>query len=136
MNPETTPIAQRAESIPPVPGVAEYQPNSPETGFDQYAVSPPRAEQAPAAPVVPALPTVAATPQPSPVRADNSDAVVAGAPSIAGDDDLIEKEWVDKLKSLITLTEGNPHEKARVIAQLQADYLKKRYNKTLGQSHE
>ena len=56
-------------------------------------------------------------------------------PLIASDDDLIEKEWVDKLKRIITLTKDDPYERARVIAQLQADYLKKRYNREMGQSN-
>ena len=49
-------------------------------------------------------------------------------------EDLIEKEWVEKLKKIITLTRDDPYERSRVIAQLQADYLKKRYNKVLGQN--
>ena len=57
-------------------------------------------------------------------------------PLLAADEDLIEKEWVDKLKSIISLTKDDPYERARVIAQLQADYLKKRYNRTLGQAEE
>jgi len=48
-------------------------------------------------------------------------------PLVAADEDLIEREWVDKV---------NPYERNRVIAQLQADYLKKRYNKTLGQDDD
>ena len=44
-----------------------------------------------------------------------------------------EKEWVDKLKKIIILTKDDPYERSRVITQLQIDYLKKRYNKTLGQ---
>lgn len=57
-------------------------------------------------------------------------------PLVASDDDLIEKEWVDKLKKIIALTRDDPYERNRVIAQLQADYLKKRYNKILGQEQE
>jgi hypothetical protein cdiviTM7_01500 len=54
-------------------------------------------------------------------------------PLVAADEDLIEKEWVDKLKKIIILTKDDPYERSRVITQLQIDYLKKRYNKTLGQ---
>ena len=39
-------------------------------------------------------------------------------------------------KKIIALTKDNPYERNRVIAQLQADYLKKRYNKTLGQNDD
>jgi hypothetical protein cdiviTM7_01500 len=142
MNPETTPVIPRTESAPVVPDV-ERQYGNQEKSFEQYgAQSVEQGKQPPATPVLPVV-DIASLAQPAPQdpasvqtpQTDN-DVVMAGVPSIAGDDDLIEKEWVDKLKSLIALTEGNPHERARVIAQLQADYLKKRYNKTLGQSDE
>lgn len=58
----------------------------------------------------------------------------ATTPITAADDDLIEKEWVDKVKKIIALTKDDPYEKNRVITQLQADYLKKRYNKVLGET--
>ena len=142
MNPETTPVIPRTESAPVAPDV-ERQYDNQEKSFEQYGAQ--SIEQGKQLPATPALPVVdiANLAQPTPqdpasvqTPQTDDDAVMAGVPSIAGDDDLIEKEWVDKLKSLIALTEGNPHERSRVIAQLQADYLKKRYNKTLGQSNE
>lgn len=142
MNPETTPVIPRTESAPVVPDV-ERQYGNQEKSFEQYgAQSVEQGEQPPATPVLPVVDIASlaqpASQDPASVQTPqtDNDVVMAGVPSIAGDDDLIEKEWVDKLKSLIALTEGNPHERARVIAQLQADYLKKRYNKTLGQSNE
>ena len=81
-----------------------------------------------------ALPTIPA-PAPPAVQAPASTTSTDDTPLIAGDDDLIEKEWVDKLKRIITLTKDDPYERARVIAQLQADYLKKRYNREMGQSN-
>lgn len=67
---------------------------------------------------VPAQPTV------QPVADDN--------PIIAGDDDLIEKEWVDKAKKIITDTKDDPYRREREVNKLQADYLRKRYGKELG----
>ena len=142
MNPETTPVIPKTESAPVAPDV-ERQYGNQEKSFEQYGTQ--SIEQGKQPPATPALPVVDAVSLAQPIPRDpaspqttqtDDDVVMAGVPSIAGDDDLIEKEWVDKLKSLIALTEGNPHERARVIAQLQADYLKKRYNKTLGQSNE
>lgn len=142
MNPETTPVIPRTESAPAAPDV-ERQYGNQEKSFEQYGTQ--SIEQGKQPPATPTLPVVDAVSLAQPIPQDptspqttqtDDDVVMAGVPSIAGDDDLIEKEWVDKLKSLIALTEGNPHERARVIAQLQADYLKKRYNKTLGQSNE
>lgn len=53
-------------------------------------------------------------------------------PLLASDDDLIEKEWVDKAKSVINETKDDPSRQEKEIAKLQVDYLKKRYGKELG----
>lgn len=82
-----------------------------------------------------ALPTVPTAPTPDDMTGDVNKTTPAdnSTPSVAADDDLIEKEWVDKIKKIIALTRDNPYERARVIAQLQADYLKKRHNRIIGQ---
>jgi hypothetical protein len=53
---------------------------------------------------------------------------------VADDGDLIEKEWVTKLKSIIASTREDPYKQSEEITALKADYLQKRYNKTLKQS--
>lgn len=53
------------------------------------------------------------------------------APLVAADEDLIEKEWVDKAKKIITDTKHDPYEQERAVSRLQAQYLKKRYGKEL-----
>ncbi len=73
--------------------------------------------------VVPALPTI--TPQ-----TDDT-----AGPTIANDDDLIEKEWVDKAKKIITETQNDPYRREKEVTKLQADYLRKRYGKELGTSN-
>lgn len=138
MNPELPPVRATTEVAPQIPGGVEFVPGGyqPEQRTPQYETTP--VEQAPnvsqqmpvaAAPVAP-------MPQAAPVSQDPAAGLASGAPSLAADDDLIEKEWVDKLKKIISLTRDDPYERARVIAQLQADYLKKRYNKTLGQAED
>lgn len=82
-----------------------------------------------ALPVVSPLPVVDPVPQ-------SSDQATNDNPLVAADEDLIEKEWVDKLNKIIVLTKDDPYERSRVITQLQADYLKKRYNKILGKSQD
>lgn len=77
-----------------------------------------------------------AMPEPVVVEDTTTPTTSNTSPTIASDDDLIEKEWVDKLKRIIALTKDDPYERNRVIAQFQADYLKKRYNKTLGQPED
>ncbi len=53
-------------------------------------------------------------------------------PQVAADEDLIEKEWVDKAKKIIAETKDDPHAREKQVGKLQADYLKKRYGKELG----
>lgn len=57
---------------------------------------------------------------------------VSGNPSIAGDDDLIEKEWVEKAKKIVAETRDNPHQRDEAVNNLQVDYLRKRYGRKLG----
>lgn len=66
---------------------------------------------------------------------DASSAVVQGNnPVVAADEDLIEKEWVDKAKQIVATTKDDPHAREREVNKLQVDYLKKRYGKELGSS--
>jgi hypothetical protein len=124
----------------------EYQPPSPETSgrlddtekkgeqthereqnmrqVDRENTPPP-----PAALPLP-LPTA---PLPSVIPKPTSDDTAG--PTIAADDDLIEKEWVDKAKKIITETQNDPYRREQEIAQLQIDYLRKRYGKELGTSN-
>lgn len=50
-------------------------------------------------------------------------------PPAAQDNDLIEKEWVEKAKQIVEHTRDNPYEQQRALAEMKADYMKKRYNK-------
>jgi hypothetical protein len=51
---------------------------------------------------------------------------------VANDDDLIEKEWVDKAKKIIVETKDDPYRREQEVGRLQADYLYKRYGRKLG----
>jgi len=53
-------------------------------------------------------------------------------PLIAADEDVIEKEWVDKAKKILQETKDDPHARTTRVNELQRDYLKKRYGKDLG----
>lgn len=137
MNPELPQVRPVGETMPQIPGGVEYFPAP--GGVPELAPSPELqpapaeqlrqpAQQAPyvAAPVAPVL---------SPAQPQTPVQPVSDVPIVAADEDLIEKEWVDKLKKIITLTKGNPYEQAKAIAALQADYLKKRYNRDVGESN-
>ncbi len=76
------------------------------------------------------------TPPPMPVVDTTQSATTAAAddgagPATAADDDLIEREWVDKAKKLVAETRNDPHAQDVAVGRLQADYLKKRYGKTV-----
>lgn len=79
----------------------------------------------PATPVLPPLPTIAPPTTASPAPVDTSN------PTTAGDDDLIEKEWVEKAKKVIADTKHDPYLQEQEVSKLQADYLQKRYGKTV-----
>lgn len=74
---------------------------------------------APATPVIRDTPPVA-----NPVVDDSS-------PATAADDDLIEKEWVEKAKQVIAENRNDPYMQERAVSRLQAAYLQKRYGKTI-----
>lgn len=73
----------------------------------------------------PAIDDAAITTVDSNMAADDS-------PAIAGDDDVIEREWVDRAKKIIQDTKGDPHQRTSKVNQLQKSYLRKRYGKELG----
>ena len=52
-------------------------------------------------------------------------------PTTAADDDLIEREWVEKAKKVVAETRNDPHAQDLAVGRLQADYLKKRYGKVV-----
>ncbi len=58
------------------------------------------------------------------------------SPQIADDIDLIEKEWVEKAKEIVSKTKENPYLQNKAISEIKADYIKKRYNKDLAKSEE
>lgn len=53
------------------------------------------------------------------------------SPLIAGDEDLIEKEWVDKAKKIISDTKEDPYMRDEAVSKLQVEYIKKRYGRSI-----
>jgi len=74
------------------------------------------------------LPTVAPT-LPVDDSAVVSDSSNATTPTVAADDDVIEKEWVNKAKKVVSDTKGDPYRQEHEVSKLQADYMQKRYGK-------
>ena len=70
----------------------------------------------------------------TPVQVPQSQPTVSATPLVAADEDLIEKEWVDKAKEIINQTKDDPHARTQKVNELQRDYLQKRYGKVVGAS--
>ncbi|HSX41429.1 MAG TPA: hypothetical protein VLF21_02240 [Candidatus Saccharimonadales bacterium] len=124
-------------------------PVNPETPSSSGEVTPVAPETAPrpsdAAPTaVPAPPTPAPTPvvdpntSATPTPATNpgmqqpTDKIVPGVapnPALAGDVDVIEKEWVDQADKVVDQTKDDPYIQEEAVESLQQDYLKKRYGR-------
>lgn len=104
--PEAPQLARQAETAPERPAV-ELQPAGP--------VAP--------APVAP--PTVVPVKQAASAVPTQDDPTVN--PVIAADNDVIEKEWVDRAKQIVMSTKDNPYEREREAGKLQADYINKRF---------
>lgn len=137
MNPEL-PAPQKSPEYQPVNHEVGEQLFTPETKGEQSHEREQNMKQVDrentppvAQPVVPTV--VPAPPLPSALGA-TSDGNTAG-PTIASDDDLIEKEWVDNAKKIIAETQNDPYLREQQVTKLQVDYLRKRYGKELGTSN-
>lgn len=110
---------------------AEAQPAPVEQGKETREVfhDAPTGDPLAVQPVVtpPPMPVVDPTAQASAPAAQPSD----GNPLAAADEDLIEKEWVEKAKKLVAETRNDPYAQDQAVGRLQADYLQKRYGKTI-----
>lgn len=125
----------------PVPTGAAIEraplPYTPEMGVEtgaerREAVAESAARQADGTPPLstPVLPTIVPR-----AAADDTTVVHDDTPLLAADEDLIEKEWVDKAKKIILETKDDPYAREAAVTRLQADYLRKRYGKELGSAN-
>lgn len=81
--------------------------------------------------VVQAPPALPPLPQAAPPSATGTSTAGDTNPTAASDEDLIEKEWVEKAKKVVEQTKHDPYLQGQEVSRLQADYLKKRYGKTV-----
>lgn len=49
----------------------------------------------------------------------------------AEETDLIEKEWVERAKHIVATTQDDPYKQKHEISKAKADYIQKRFNKTI-----
>lgn len=60
-----------------------------------------------------------------------SPATYQGNPAIADDVDVIEKEWVQKAKQIVSKTKEDPYAQSIEMNVFKHDYMKKRYGKEI-----
>jgi hypothetical protein len=111
--PEVAP--QKAPEAQPERGASQEQRTNSSGGDPAFAA------QQIALPQIP----VPAPAQPAPATTVHDDT----NPAAAADDDLIEKEWVERAKKIVASTKSDPYLQEQQVSKLQADYLKKRYGK-------
>lgn len=135
---------ERMPNLGPAPSEQSYPtpeqlPQQPELGpnsGNMERLGPPVAAQEMAPPPPP---TTVAPILPAPVVDDSAaTSAVSGddTPLVAGDDDVIEKEWVDKIKKVLVETKEDPYKREQAIKRLQIDYVKKRYGREIGERNE
>lgn len=134
MNPSTN------ESLNLPPPVTEQQPlppagqetsaPAPETGSRGAEKAAGTAQPAAAMPAMPSMP-IPPLPPAAAAPIGVSTTTNSGVPNTADDTDLIEKEWVTKAKQIVERTRDDPHKQSEELTVFKADYLQKRYNKTI-----
>jgi len=125
--PELVPInvAPGGENIPVLP--------TPETGIQAGGEHYEQAAEAGAIAAGVAAPALPFQQLPTQGVADPTTTLVTDdTPAVAADEDVIEKEWVDKAKKILDETKDDPFQRSQRVNELQRAYLKKRYNKDLG----
>ncbi|HVV25418.1 MAG TPA: hypothetical protein VHC21_00050 [Candidatus Saccharimonadales bacterium] len=124
------PVDQAGEQAP-LPAGADSQPEmAPGRAAAPERASAPPAAAAPVfqvpvpAPATPAAPVSQATDDVTSTSKSKSSKLIK-------DDDLIEKEWVDKAKRIVERTRDDPHQQSEQLTMVKADYMKQHYDKTI-----
>ena len=135
MNPHSSeaPGPPRME-LPPAPedssSPAENSPEASPISSEKSAAE--RQTSAPAAAPPPIIPL----PEPSAgdKNAQQGDVSVTtsnSASAVVDDNDLIEKEWVNKAKQIVERNRDDPYRQSEELTVFKADYMKKHYDKTI-----
>lgn len=127
-----TPPPSAAETVAPVTPEApliETAPGGQETMRPNTEVG---AQNAGAPPPVVDLPTpISPTAPAAPAPTTDTNASDDSHPAVADDVDVIEKEWVQKAKSIVEDHRSDPYMQEEEANKLQSSYLKKRYGKII-----
>lgn len=86
----------------------------------------------PMLPLPPLTPSAPATPATNPMATTQNDAAALPTTAVPlNDDDLIEKEWVNKAKAIVEQTRDDPYRQSEELTAVKVDYMQKHYNKTI-----
>jgi hypothetical protein len=129
---ENNNIPQPQFEIPQVPGTGQERQTEQAIEKRQVSEGAP-SKAAPKLPVQaqPALPMQAQPVQQIPVQDDQTSTPQVTKGLGAQDADLIEKEWVERAKSIVAQTQDDPYKQKNEMSKIKADYIKKRFNKSI-----
>ena len=106
------------------PQEVEQGPVSPEKAALERLGQMSTEEAMPAVPVMPPMDDTPAITDTGTVDDEN--------PGTAEDGERIEKEWAERIRKIVELTKDNPRMEQIEVNKLKADYMKKRFNRELG----
>jgi hypothetical protein len=131
VTPEQANTSVNIESTPNVLAAPEALVSSPEQArsAEQLAVDHAGGQPLPVAPVQ--QPVIQPQGITQPTNQTNTQKTTT--PVSAGDGNLIEKEWIDKIKQVISVTADDPHAQQREVGRLAADYVLKRTGRKIGE---
>ena len=121
-------LPQPVEAAPPMPAPEVHNvAATPEVGgtnqLGGYSMT--ASTIAPSTPATVPLPNVASS------QAVGGGSLTVSPPAVADDNDLIEKEWVNKAKEIVEKTKEDPYTQSKELTKFKSDYMLKRYNKEL-----
>ncbi len=101
------------------------------TAPEQAPAAPERATTPQPPPAQVAVPAITLPLPPTAATSSSQVAAVSGqtAASALDDNDLIEKEWVNKAKQIVALNREDPFKQSEELTVFRADYMKKHYDK-------
>lgn len=134
MEPREQGLSAEPERTPASAGNYEIgrNPELSELGKEIHNETKPEANDARTEAAQVAMPTLPVPVLPDPQA--SSDDGASSMPIVANDDDLIEKEWVDKAKKILADTRTDPYRREREISKLQIEYIRRRYGREIGDS--
>lgn len=126
------PLQPEVPEQPPAQGqeqvVERQRPAAQEAGVGKRAPQP----RSTAVPDTTAIPIPSApAPPPAGDQAQKGPVSPVTADLPAHDADLIEKEWIERAKSIVAKTRDDPHLQKTEMSKVKADYIQKRFNKTI-----